>query len=271
MKEPILISVPHGGWKVADEIKHIWALSPQDAFHDGDPYTSQIYNFSDRVSVQLIMEYYRAVVDLNRQPDDIAPQNPDGVIKSHTCYNVEVYKSGCFPDEQLKNELLQKYYFPYHQHLQECLKRDDIKMGVDCHSMAAVSPPIEDDIGTPRPIICLGNLGDKNGSIGSRYNRITCSTDMLVFLRDEFKNAFQHEDVDLEIPSVCAMNVPFEGGYITRQMGNKGIPFFQIEMSRILYLTREYFDQDSLVVDPQRINDLNQKVWKVLEKTIRNL
>ena len=57
MKAPILVSIPHGGWKVADEIKDIWALSTKDAFHDGDPFTSKIYDFSDRVEFQIIMEY----------------------------------------------------------------------------------------------------------------------------------------------------------------------------------------------------------------------
>ena len=84
MKEPILVSVPHGGWKVPSELSDTWALSKRDAFHDGDPATAQIFDFSGRVSVELVMEYYRAVVDLNRAPDDIAPANPDGVIKSHT-------------------------------------------------------------------------------------------------------------------------------------------------------------------------------------------
>jgi len=42
MKVPILVSIPHGGWKVADEIKEIWALSKKDAFHDGDPLTSKM-------------------------------------------------------------------------------------------------------------------------------------------------------------------------------------------------------------------------------------
>lgn len=271
MKKPILISIPHGGWKVADEIKDIWALSKKDAFFDGDPYTSRIYDFSDRVNIQTIMEYYRAVVDLNRQPDDIAPQNPDGVIKSLTCYNVDVYKKNKFPDEHLKKILLDKYYFPYHQFLQDCLKRKDIKMGVDCHSMAAVSPPIEGDTREPRPLICLGNLGDAEGNIGERHHRITCEPGMLKFMRDEFINVFLHEDVDLEIPAFCSMNVPFEGGYITRQMGNKGISFVQIEMSRALYLSSPYFDEETLLLDEKRIKDLNNKVWKVLSKTVENI
>ena len=118
MTEPLLVSVPHGGWKVAEEVRDIWALSKKDAFHDGDPFTPIIYDFSDRVSCQLVMEQYRAVVDLNRAPDDIAPRNKDGVIKSHTCYDIEVYQPGALPDDALKKVLLDRYYYPYHEKLQ---------------------------------------------------------------------------------------------------------------------------------------------------------
>ncbi len=271
MKEPILVSIPHGGWKVADEIKDIWALNEKDAFHDGDPLTSKIYDFEDRVDTQIVMEYYRAVIDLNRAPDDIAPKNKDGVVKSHTCWDVEVYKPGMLPDEDLKQELLKKYYFPYHEKLKEAILKDGIRMGVDCHSMAAESPPIEADAGTARPLICLGNLGDGNGEICEPFNRVTCPPAMIQFMADEFTKIFQHEDVELDVPAAATMNIPFNGGYITRQIGNYGVPFVQIEMSRALYLAKKYFDEDSLKVDEKRIQDLNDKVWNVLKNTVKNL
>jgi N-formylglutamate deformylase len=271
MREPILVSIPHGGWKIAEEIEPIWALSPKDALHDGDPFTARIYDFSDRVSCQLVMEQYRAVVDLNRAPDDIAPKNKDGVIKSHTCYDIEVYRPGCLPDDDLKQRLLERYYFPYHRQLEAWLDRDDVRFGVDCHSMAALSPPIEADAGTPRPLICLGNLGDAEGEVTPEFNRITCSVEMIRFMRDEFAAIFQHEDLELEVPAAATMNEPFNGGYITRRMGNRGIPFVQIEMSRALYLQKSYFDAETLEIDDRRINDLNQKIWSVLRQVAPNL
>jgi N-formylglutamate deformylase len=271
MREPILVSIPHGGWRIAEEIEHIWALSSKEALHDGDPFTARIYDFADKVPCQLVMEYFRAVVDLNRAPDDIAPKNKDGVIKSHTCYDIEVYRPGCQPDDSLKQLLLDKYYFPYHRRLEACLDRDDLKFGVDCHSMAAVSPPIEADAGSPRPLICLGNLGDAGGDVTPEFGRITCSSDMINFMREEFAALFQHEDLELEVPAAATMNMPFNGGYITRRMGNRGIPFVQIEMSRALYLQKSCFDEQSLAIDDRRIKDLNAKVWSVLRKVAPNL
>jgi len=271
MKLPMLVSIPHGGWKVADELMDIWALSEKDAFHDGDPYTSKIYDFSDKVEFQLIMEYYRAVVDLNRRPDDIAPANPDGVIKSHTCWNVPVYKPNSLPGENLKKMLLDKYYYPYHKQLDEIVINQSIKFAVDCHSMAAKSPPIEADADAVRPLICLGNLGDEKGEIEPVFNRVTCDPELINFMADQFKIVFQHEDLDVDPPDIATMNVPFNGGYITRCFGGRGVPFVQIEMSRALYLNKASFDEINLIVKQSRINDLNEKIWKVLSNTMKYL
>lgn len=270
-KLPILVSIPHGGRKVAPEIEQIWALSEKDAFHDGDPYTASIYDFSDRVEAQLVMEYYRAVIDLNRREDDIAPANPDGVVKSHTCYNVEVYKPDCLPGPDLQEVLLHRYYRPYHDDLDQALQQENLKLGVDCHSMAAVSPPIESDAGTPRPLICLGNLGDAEGLVCKPFRRITSPPELVLFMRDEFRKVFAHEDVDLEVPDIATANLPFSGGYITQRVGGGPMPFVQIEMSRALYLSPRFFDEATLVVQAGRIQDLNHKVFQVLKRTVENL
>ena len=137
--------------------------------------------------------------------------------------------------------------------------------------MAAVSPPIEADAGTPRPLICLGNLGDAEGNPTEPFDRITCPAEMIRFVADEFARVLAHEDVELEVPGVAVANIPFSGGYITRTLGDGATPFFQIEMSRALYLGRAHFDEDSLEVDERRIKDLNAKIWKVLENTVKNL
>ena len=137
--------------------------------------------------------------------------------------------------------------------------------------MAAVAPPIEADAGTPRPLICLGNLGDEEGEPTPEFDRVTCGGEMIRFMRDEFASVFRHEDLDLEVPAAATMNVPFNGGYITRRMGNRGVPFVQIEMSRALYLRKPWFDDDTLEIDERRIKDLNAKVWSVLVKVAPNL
>ncbi len=80
---------------------------------------------------------------------------------------------------------------PYHDDLDQALQQENLKLGVDCHSMAAVSPPIESDAGTPRPLICLGNLGDAEGLVCKPFHRITSPPELVLFMRDEFRKVFQ--------------------------------------------------------------------------------
>ena len=271
MKAPIAVSIPHGGFKVAPEIREIWALSPRDAFLDGDPFTSRIYDFSDRATAQIVMPYCRAVVDLNRAPDDMPPENPDGVIKSRTRLGVPVYRSGKLPEPERGKVLLEKYYYPYHRTLRRLLDREDVRLGVDCHSMTAVALPQDGDAGKPRPLVCLGNLGTENSDVCAPYHRLTTSPELVLFMRDEFTRVFQHEDVDLEVPAVASANVPCAGGHITRQMGDGVTPFVQIVISHAMYLVKPHFDSEALEIDDGRVRDLNCKIWQVLEKTVRNL
>ena len=42
-------------------------------------------------------------------------------------------------------------------------------------------------------------------------------------------------------------------------------------MSRVLYLSPPHFDEQTLEIDEKRVKDLNAKVWRVLEKTVKNL
>lgn len=271
MKLPVLISIPHGGWRVPEELMEVWALSPAEAFHDGDPCTPRVFDFSSRVEAQATMEFFRAAIDLNRAPDDSAPENPDGVVKSHTCYDVPVYKSGFIPGGQLKQALLDKYYHPYHRFLDEVFTGGDVRLGLDCHSMAAVSPPNTGTPGGTRPLICLGNLGGADARECPPHDRLSAGSPLLEFMRDRFEAVFRHEDVDVEVPAVATMNVPFEGGYITRKMGYHELPFVQIEMSRALYLVHPHFDEGNLTVDDKRIKDLNAKLWQVVRDTVQHL
>ncbi len=87
----------------------------------------------------------------------------------------------------------------------------------------------------------------------------------------EFRIVFQHEDLEVDPRALATMNVPFNGGNITRRYGGRGVPFVQIEMSRALYLTKNYFDETNLTVKETRIKDLNEKIWKVLSNTVINL
>lgn len=213
MTLPILISVPHAGLQVPPEAEPYCCLSESEIVADGDEGAAEIYDLADHVERFVTTDIARAIVDLNRAEDD---RRPDGVVKTHTCWNVPVFAEPL--PEHVATELLETYYRPYHQRLDDP-SIDDIKLCVDCHTMAAVGPPIGPDTGRERPAVCLG---DANG------------TSLPEGWIDVLELSFHREFPNLDV----TVNKPFSGGYITRRHSRKR-PWLQIELSRAACLPNE--------------------------------
>jgi formiminoglutamase len=248
---PILISIPHGGTDTPNELGERVALSRVDLFHDSDAFTGEIYDIGGAVARVVKTDIARAYVDLNRAADDLPPSNPDGVIKSMTCFKAPIYKEGREPDDILRRRLLRRYYTPYHDKLRDIAASGDALLALDCHSMAAEPPPISPDYGSgapPRPMICLGNA---HGN--------ACDFNTLEILADCFRDAFALDAHDVTI------NIPFAGGYITRTHGSRPIPWVQVEMNRALYLSPPWFDAQTLTAAPRRLDALNQMFHRALD------
>lgn len=209
MTLPLLLSVPHAGLLVPHEVKELVILSKDEIIKDGDEGAAEIYwPLEKEVAAFVKTDAARAVVDMNRARDD---RRKDGVVKSHTCWNVPVYRE--FPAEELIDILLEKYYKPYHSRLSRFPQ--GIRLGVDCHTMAAEGPPVGPDPGEARPAICLSNADG------------TCPQEWLESLAECFTETFEME------PS---LNHPFNGGYIIRAHAIE-LPWVQLELSRAPFLT----------------------------------
>jgi N-formylglutamate amidohydrolase len=209
MTLPLLLSVPHAGLLVPHEVKELVILTEQEIVEDGDEGAAEIYwPLEKEVAAFVTTKVARAIVDLNRAEDD---RRQDGIIKTHTCWDVPVYRD--FPSEDLIEILLDKYYRPYHAKLGKI--PEGIKLGVDCHTMAAEGPPVGPDPGATRPAICLSNADG------------TCPQEWLESLAECFSNAFEAE---------ASINHPFKGGYIIRAHA-KVLPWVQLELSRAPFLT----------------------------------
>lgn len=210
MKLPILISSPHAGTEIPPEVEDICLLSNNDIIADGDEQAIEIYDFQDKVSTFLSTNIARAFVDLNRASDD---RRIDGVVKTHTCLGVPIYSEPL--SEELIKELLFKYYWPYHNKLSEFAST--VKVGIDCHTMRTVGPPVGPDPDKPRPLICLSNADG------------TCPDNWFFSLAVELERVFQ---------TAVSLNKPFTGGYIIRSHANE-LPWIQLEFSRTGSLTVE--------------------------------
>jgi len=247
---PLLISIPHGGTLIPDELKNKLVIGRREIFEDIDPFTQRIYDLEDKVTTVLKTNIARTFVDVSRAPDDLPPKNPDGVVKSHTCFGKVIYKADKQPDEALIKLLLKKYYQPFHNKLKKVIdkNRSNLKFCLDCHTMEAIGPAISPDSGKDRPLICLGN----------RFGE-SAPNELIEKLRLSLINVFELNESDVTI------NRPFAGGFITRNYGNDPLPWIQVEMNRSLYLREPYFDSVSLQISEKRLMELNNKFFITLQ------
>jgi len=227
MTLPMLLSVPHAGVWVPDEARPYCRLTAEDLVADGDVGAAEIYALRESVAQWISTDVARAIVDLNRAPEDF---RADGVIKTHTCWNVPVYSP--LPPRKVVDDLLNRYYLPYHDRLVRAYGA--VPLAIDCHTMAAMGPPIGPDQGGRRPAVCLGDGHGKTLPSGWMGGLVRC-----------FATAFGGE---------IAVNRPFSGGYITRRHGEH-MPWCQLEISRAPFMT----DQQKRACVLRAITDFSRR------------
>jgi formiminoglutamase len=211
MTLPLLLSVPHAGLTIPPEVENLCVLTRKEIIEDGDEGAAEIYlPLENEVSALVTTVVARAIVDMNRAEDD---RGKDGVIKTHTCWNVQIYKE--FPTGEMVRTLLENFYKPYHASLAQ--HATHVQCGVDCHTMAAQGPPVGPDTGIERPAISISNAD------------FTCPKEWITALADCFERVFEKE---------VSINRPFKGGYIVRSHA-KELPWIQLELSRAPFFSNE--------------------------------
>jgi N-formylglutamate amidohydrolase len=189
-------------------VSGICLLDRDAVIKEGDEGAAEIYlPLKDSVAELATTDIARAIVDLNRAEDD---RRKDGVVKTHTCWDIPIYSEPLTDD--LRETLLARYHRPYHRDLDRLAK--NAVAGIDCHTMAAVGPPVGPDPGLERPAVCLSN---RDG---------TCPEAWITSLAAIMEAA-------LNLP--VAVNTPFRGGHIIRSHAGK-IPWLQLELSRAPFL-----------------------------------
>jgi formiminoglutamase len=210
MTLPLLISVPHAGLRVPDEVRDCCILTPRQIAEDGDEGAAAIYDLAGEVGGFVTTDVARAIVDMNRAEDD---RRADGVVKTHTCLDVPVYES--FPRETVILDLIETYHRPYHETLSR-LAATGVRVGIDCHTMLAEGSPMGPLPGAERPKICLSNV-----------DGTSCPNEWLEAMASSLGAAFGVE---------VARNFPFKGGFITRSHATE-LPWMQLELSRDAFLS----------------------------------
>ncbi len=255
-----MISIPHGGDKIPSEVINNINITQKDIFYDGDTMALDLYDFKDKVAALVTIPVARAILDVNRAPHDLPPDNPDGIIKTITLQGKSVYKKEKFPGDDIIDILLKKYYFPYHAEITSLLKKHDIKLALDCHTMLEYAPVTDNNPGQARPLVCLSNGGDEKGNPMKKGSLVTCRPEWIQALARSFRDVFTTEgDV--------AINNPFNGGHISQHhYRTTGVPWIQIELNRRLYLSNCYFDTKRLRVESERIMELRKRIFSAIER-----
>jgi formiminoglutamase len=211
MRLPLLLSVPHAGLRIPDEVKGLCILNEQDISRDSDEGAAEIYlPLRSEVAAMVSTDIARAIVDMNRREND---RSKDGVVKTHTCWDVLVYREPL--SEKIARLLIERYHRPYHAYLKK--HAPGIMLGVDCHTMATHGPPTSPDPGVERPQVCLSHADG------------TCPEDWFHALAKSLEKSFQ---------TPVFLNHPFKGGYIIRSHAGE-LPWVQIELSRSALLSNE--------------------------------
>jgi formiminoglutamase len=256
----ILIAIPHGGDQIPPEVAGKINITQEDIFYDGDALAQDLYDFKPRVAALVSMPIARAILDVNRAPDEVPPENPDGVIKTTTLQGKSVYKRGAFPSDGITAILLKNYYFPYHNKIASLLKQHTIQLALDCHTMLEYAPPTSSDPGYARPLVCLSNGGDEKGEPTKRGSPVTCPPKLIQTLAESFRYVFANK-------GAVTINKPFAGGYTSRYHHRmSGVPWIQIELNRKLYLAAPYLDAKRLFVDKKRISELREMIFSAIER-----
>ena len=246
---PLLVSVPHDGTFVPDDIAA--RLTPQaQRVPDTDWHIARLYEVAMTLGASMIMPTHsRYVIDLNRGEDDVSlypGQNTTGLCPIVRFSGDPVYRDGQAPSEDEVRARVETYWRPYHAALREELERLHAAHGRvvlwEGHSIKGELPFLFDG---RLPDL---NLGTANGS---------SATPVLQQRLEAVLAAQSGYD--------WVHNGRFKGGHITRHYGDpsRGIDAVQLEISQ-----RIYMDEDSFAWNAAKAAGVQPVIGMLLEAAI---
>lgn len=247
---PLLVSLPHDGSLIPDEIAARMTPEARRA-PDTDWHVARLYAFASELGASMLVpRMSRYVVDLNRPPDDrsLYPgQNTTGLCPTVRFDGGPVYLDGQAPSLDEVAERVERYWRPYHDGLAAELGRLRASHGRvvlwEGHTIR----------GSGLPFLFEGRLPDLNlGTAGG----VSCSRG----LRERLHGVLAaQEDYDFVVDG------RFKGGHITRHYADpaNGIQAVQMETSQ-----RTYMDEDSFEYDEAKAARLQPLLRRLLEAAL---
>jgi N-formylglutamate amidohydrolase len=222
-RRPIIVSVPHAGTDVPDEVAQTLRPDILQKLPDTDWFVPELYAFCPSLGIPMIQaRLSRYVVDLNRPMEGPAlytdHRRQTDAMPLTTFDGVELYELAQRPDAAERERRGHLYYQPYHAALQELIheahKNFKHVLLFDAHSIRRSVPSL-----APDPFADM-IVGDRDGGSADKA------------LSDALRRVLKHS------PFHIAYNQPFKGGQITRAYGmpEKRVHAIQLEMSQDVYM-----------------------------------
>lgn len=236
-RRPIVVSVPHAGTEIPNELRGAFRDEISSFIDDTDWFVDRLYGFAPELGITLVRaRYSRYLIDLNRDPDG-APLYSDGrtitqLVPSITFLGEPIYRAAP-PSEAEITRRKELYFRPYYELL--AAEIDELQQGFpqvllwDAHSIRARVTTIRAE---PFPQLILG---DRDGT--------TADARLSACARDRLSDrGFS-----------AAYNEPFKGGQITRHFGKPatGVHGLQLEMAKTNYMDdaeREWHPERAAVI-----------------------
>ena len=237
----------HSGSVYPDDFIQASRLDPLTLRKSEDAFVHELFGaVTDNGAPLLRATFPRAWVDPNREAWELDPRMFEdrlpsfvntksarvfaglGTVARVVANGEEIYNRKLTFDEVAKR--IEWAYEPYHAALRGLIDETCKLFGhcivIDCHSMPSVGGPMDNDPGTQRVDMVLGN---NHGA--------TCQARLLHFV----------EAVLAEAGYTVRINNPYSGGFTTRHYGQprRGIQTLQIEVNRALYMAEQNIERSA--------------------------
>lgn len=235
---PFVFCSPHSGRHYPASFLAASNLDASSIRRSEDAYIDELFAAAPEFGAPLIHALFpRAFLDANREPYELDPKMFDGPLPGHVntqsqrvadglgtiarvvTESTEIYRDA-LPFAEAEQRI-QKLYVPFHARLKRLMDETSARFGyavlIDCHSMPSVGGFGEQDRGTLRPDVILG---DRFGT--------SCSPHITAHVEQVFRaRGYQ-----------VTRNNPYAGGFNAVHYGQpfKGQNSLQIEFNRALYM-----------------------------------
>jgi N-formylglutamate deformylase len=256
-KLPILIIIPHGGYRVPEEFVEHSALNETDLMLSADTCANEIFSV-DNCAAVLNTHISRLFIDLDRSPAELPPRAFNGVMKTESFFGKPLFSDEKYPDSIAFANILRRYYFPFGETLSKIISSGEVTMAIECHTVSAVGIARDTDRDRPRPVVSVQYLTEKNDRTVETATRETAE-----ILLTQFKKLFAGEDCAADKPFVLS-DIPAKGHLMREHSGS--IPYLRVNISRGLFLDDAHFNYHYGKVDQIRITDLKRKFTECIER-----